>query len=48
MADLPELLVCWGWRPEATVTDRYPLTQADEAYRRADAGRSGKVCLVLD
>jgi hypothetical protein len=30
------------------VTDRFPLHRAEEAYRLADAGTAGKVCLVFD
>jgi len=47
MAELLDRLVRWGLHPEAIVTDRFPLEQADEAYRTADRGASGKVCLVL-
>jgi threonine dehydrogenase-like Zn-dependent dehydrogenase len=48
MAELLELLVRWRARPEVVVTHRYPLAQAGEAYRVADAGGSGKVCIVFD
>jgi threonine dehydrogenase-like Zn-dependent dehydrogenase len=48
MADLLANLVRWGIRPDRTVTDRLPLAAADEAYRLADAGRSGKVCIVSE
>jgi len=30
------------------VTDRYLLAEADEAYRVADVGTSGKVCIVWE
>ncbi len=48
MQDLLELLVRWGIHPHDTVTHRFPLAQADQAYRVADAGESGKVCIVFD
>ncbi len=48
MADLLDLLVRWDVHPEAIVTDRLPLARADEAYRLADAGASGKVCIVWE
>ena len=47
MEDLLERLPGWGVHPEAIVTHRFPLEQAAEAYRVADAGRAGKVCLVM-
>jgi len=48
MAELLDRLVRWGLHPERTVTDRFPLERADEAYALADAGASGKVCIVMD
>ena len=48
MQDLLELLVRWGVHPHDTVTHRFPLVEADQAYRVADAGESGKVCIVFD
>ncbi len=48
MADLLEHLVRWRLNPERIVTDRFPLERADEAYRLAADGRSGKVCIVFD
>jgi threonine dehydrogenase-like Zn-dependent dehydrogenase len=48
MAELLENLVRWDVRLESLVTDRLPLEEAPEAYRIADAGAAGKVCLVLD
>jgi threonine dehydrogenase-like Zn-dependent dehydrogenase len=47
MAELLDRLVRWGLHPEDTVTHRFPLERADDAYALADAGASGKVCLVL-
>jgi threonine dehydrogenase-like Zn-dependent dehydrogenase len=47
MADLLDHLVRWDVRPERIVTHRYPLDRADEAYRIADGGAAGKVCLVF-
>jgi threonine dehydrogenase-like Zn-dependent dehydrogenase len=48
MEDLLEHLVRWPLRPETVVTHRFRLDQADEAYRVADSGSAGKVCIVLD
>lgn len=48
MEELLEHLVRWQLRPERIVTHRFPLEQADEAYRVADQGAAGKVCIVLE
>jgi threonine dehydrogenase-like Zn-dependent dehydrogenase len=48
MAELMDRLVRWGLHPEDTVTDRFPLEQAAEAYALADGGAAGKVCIVMD
>lgn len=48
MEDLLERLVRWNLHPEAIVTHRFALQQAGEAYRVADAGASGKVCIVFE
>jgi len=48
MEDLVERLAHWELRPERTVTHRFPLAEAAEAYRLADEGQSGKVCIVFD
>ena len=48
MAELLDRLVRWDLRLERLVTHRLPLEQAEEAYRVADGGGAGKVCLVLD
>ena len=48
MEQLLEHLVRWELHPEAIVTHRFRLDQADEAYRVADAGESGKVCIVWE
>jgi threonine dehydrogenase-like Zn-dependent dehydrogenase len=48
MAELLDRLVRWEMHPERIVTDRLPLVQAAEAYRRADEGAAGKVCLLID
>jgi threonine dehydrogenase-like Zn-dependent dehydrogenase len=47
MDELAQRLVAWGLRPETTVTHRFALAEAAEAYAVADAGRSGKVALVM-
>jgi threonine dehydrogenase-like Zn-dependent dehydrogenase len=46
--DLVERLVRWGIHPEDTVTHRLPLCEAPEAYRLADEGQTGKICIVFD
>ena len=43
---LLERLDRWGLHPEATVTHRFALSEAAEAYRVADAGQAGKVVLL--
>jgi threonine dehydrogenase-like Zn-dependent dehydrogenase len=48
MADLLEHLVRWNLHPERIVTRRFRLDEADEAYRIADRGAAGKVCIVFD
>lgn len=48
LADLVERLARWGIHPETTCTDRLPLALADEAYRLADEGKGGKVCIVFE
>jgi threonine dehydrogenase-like Zn-dependent dehydrogenase len=48
MAELLDRLVRWNLRLERLVTDRLPLERAEDAYRIADGGAAGKVCLVLD
>ncbi|MFQ5808158.1 MAG: zinc-binding dehydrogenase [Armatimonadota bacterium] len=46
--DLVERLVRWGVHPEDIVTHRLPLSEAPEAYRLADEGQTGKICIVFD
>lgn len=48
MEDLVERLSRWGLHPEKTVTHRFTLDQAAEAYDVADQGQSGKVVIVFD
>lgn len=48
MAELLDRLERWDLHPEALVTDRFRLTEAAEAYRVADGGTAGKVCIVMD
>jgi len=48
MEELVEKLVEWNLKPEITVTHRFGLEQAAEAYRVADEGQSGKVCIVME
>lgn len=47
MAELLENLVRWKLRPDVTVTHRYALDRADEAYRMAASGTTGKVAIVF-
>jgi threonine dehydrogenase-like Zn-dependent dehydrogenase len=46
MEALLELLARKRLHPEATVTHRFPLAEADEAYRLFDTGSTGKVVLT--
>ncbi len=48
LEDLLERLERWDLHPEQTVTDSLPLDRAAEAYRIADEGQSGKVCIVFE
>ncbi len=48
MEDLVERLVQWELHPEMTVSHRFALNDAEEAYHIADAGQSGKVCIVME
>jgi threonine dehydrogenase-like Zn-dependent dehydrogenase len=48
MEDLVERLVAWHLKPEVTVSHRFALADAAEAYRVADEGQSGKVCIVME
>ncbi len=48
MEELVEKLVEWQLKPEIIVTDRFPLEEAEAAYQVADAGQSGKVCIVME
>ena len=48
MEELLERLSRWNLHPERTVTHRFSLTQAAEAYDVADQGRSGKVVIVTE
>ena len=48
MSELLQNLVRWNLRPDVTVTDRFALADAGQAYRLADAGTSGKVAVVFD
>jgi threonine dehydrogenase-like Zn-dependent dehydrogenase len=45
MEELVERLVRWKLHPEEIVTHRFPLQQADEAYRLMASGRCGKVAV---
>jgi threonine dehydrogenase-like Zn-dependent dehydrogenase len=47
MEDLVEKLVEWKLKPEVIVSHRFTLDEAAEAYRVADEGQSGKVCIVM-
>jgi threonine dehydrogenase-like Zn-dependent dehydrogenase len=47
MEQLLELLVRKGLHPDTTVTHRFPLAEAAEAYRQFAGGITGKVVLTL-
>jgi threonine dehydrogenase-like Zn-dependent dehydrogenase len=47
MRELVRRLDAWDLHPERTVTDRFPLEQAADAYALADRGVAGKVALVM-
>lgn len=47
MEDLLGHLARWRVHPEAIVTDRFGIDQADRAYALADSGTAGKVCIVF-
>lgn len=46
MSELLENLARWKLRPDVTVTHRFSLDQAGEAYRLAAEGTTGKVAIV--
>ncbi|BDI34364.1 alcohol dehydrogenase [Capsulimonas corticalis] len=48
MEDLVERLSRWDLHPDKTVTHRFTLAQAADAYQVADAGQSGKVVIVSE
>ncbi len=48
MEELVEKLVTWNLKPEITVSHRFDLAHAADAYEVADGGQSGKVCIVMD
>jgi threonine dehydrogenase-like Zn-dependent dehydrogenase len=48
MEELLERLSRWNMHPEKTVTHRFTLDQAADAYTVADGGQSGKVVIVMD
>lgn len=48
MSELVERLSRWDLHPEKTVTHRFTLDQAAQAYDVADKGQSGKVAIVFE
>jgi threonine dehydrogenase-like Zn-dependent dehydrogenase len=48
MAELLERLSRWDLHPDRTVTHRFTLDQASDAYEVAAAGKGGKVAIVFD
>ena len=48
MEDLVERMVRWGINPETTVTHRFPLEEAAEAYATMNEGKCGKVAVIWD
>jgi threonine dehydrogenase-like Zn-dependent dehydrogenase len=47
MEDLLEHLVRWDLHPERTVTARFPLAEAGDAYALAASSGAGKVAVVM-
>ena len=47
MEELMDLLVRWDLHPDLTITDRFGLDDAAEAYATADSGAGGKVAIIL-
>jgi threonine dehydrogenase-like Zn-dependent dehydrogenase len=48
MEELAERLAAWKLNPSITISHRFPLLEAEQAYKTADAGKSGKVCLIME
>ena len=48
MEELVERLVRWNIHPDALITHRFPLAEADAAYRLMASGACGKVAVVFD
>jgi len=48
MEELLERLSRWDLHPELTVTHRFSLDQAAEAYEVMDKGQCGKVVIVSE
>lgn len=48
MTELLERLSRWELHPDKTVTHRFPIEQAAEAYDTADKGIGGKVAIVFE
>jgi threonine dehydrogenase-like Zn-dependent dehydrogenase len=46
MEDLCSRAAHWGLHLDKMVTDILPLESADKAFAIANAGRSGKVCIL--
>ena len=47
MAELAALLARWRLRPSITVTDRFDLDHAADAYALADHGSAGKIAITM-
>ena len=47
MEELVHNLVRWDLHPETTVTDRFALDAAAQAYAVADAAQGGKVAVTM-
>ena len=48
LEELVERIDRWGIHPDCTSAHRLPLSLADEAYKLAAGGQTGKVCIVFD
>ena len=47
LEDLVEKLVRWNIHPDKTVTHKFPLDKASEAYKVMDEGKCGKVVITF-
>ena len=48
MEDCVECTRRWGVHPHSTITHRFPLHRANEAYKLFSSGECGKVAICFD